>query len=242
MKYAKIIDGVVDAIAIERPGHFETETYTETVTKQVPRQVETVVPMLDEKGEPVFGPDEETPLTRVEMETVYDDVTEDVERQRQVFVPDLTYEEVADDVFGGHIRVDGKVIAPEPPAFTSDDVNSERDRRVLNGFMFAGKLFDYNMEAKTNISGAAQMAFMAMIANPAAAKSLRWNGGADDFQWRTYDNSFLPMTGEMVIAFGQTAAAHEYAHKKATWALKDMPEIPKDFKDDKYWPTLETRL
>lgn len=39
MKYIKFIDNVVDAVAIERPGHFETEAYTETVTKQVPRLV-----------------------------------------------------------------------------------------------------------------------------------------------------------------------------------------------------------
>lgn len=124
MKYAKIIDGVVDAIALERPGHFETETYTETVTKQVPRQVEKTVPLLDEKGDQAFRPDGETPLTRIEIETAYDDVAEDVERQRQVFVPDLAYEEVPDDVFGGFIRVNGKIIAPalpepEPPARVS---------------------------------------------------------------------------------------------------------------------------
>lgn len=42
-------------------------------------------------------------------------MSEDVERQRQVFVPDLAYEEGPDDVFGGFVRVKGKIIAPAQP-------------------------------------------------------------------------------------------------------------------------------
>jgi len=46
----------------------------------------------------------------------------------------------------------GAFVAPAP---TSDDVNAERDRRVRGGFMFGGKLFDFNDKAKAGISVAA---------------------------------------------------------------------------------------
>jgi hypothetical protein len=126
-------------------------------------------------------------------------------------------------------------VAPKV-VITSEMVSIERDRRIGLGFMFAGKLFDFDMKAKTNISGAAQMAFMAIVANPAVAKSDRWNGGANPFAWRTFDNTFMTMTGEMVIALGQAAAAHEASFMAAAWKLKDQAEIPADYTDDQYWP------
>lgn len=126
-------------------------------------------------------------------------------------------------------------VAPKV-VITSDMVSRERDRRIALGFMFAGKLFDFDIKAKTNISGAAQMAFMAIVANPAAAKSDKWNGGANPFAWRAFDNSFVVMTGEMVIALGQAAAAHESSFMAAAWKLKDMAEIPADYTADKHWP------
>lgn len=125
---------------------------------------------------------------------------------------------------------------PPPDPITSGDVSLERDRRMAAGFMFGGERFDFDMKSKTNISGAAQMAFMAMVASPAAAQSDKWNGAAEPFAWRAADNSFMVLTAEMVVALGRAAAAHEAAHMKAGWVLKDANPIPGDYTDDKYWP------
>ena len=126
-------------------------------------------------------------------------------------------------------------VAPKV-VITSEMVNSERDRRIALGFMFAGKLFDFDMKAKTNISGAAQMAFMAIVSQPKLAISAMWDGGSSAFTWIANDNSAVEMTAQTVIAFGRTAAGHERAHIIAGRAIKDMAEIPADYTDDKYWP------
>jgi len=130
----------------------------------------------------------------------------------------------------------GDYVIPQP---TAQDVNAERDRRVRSGFIFGGKLFDFDMRSKTNISGAAQMAFMAIVAGKQAG-DLRWNGGSQDFSWIAKDNSMLPMDAQTVVAFGQTAAAHEQAHVFAARELKNMEPVPEDFRDDKWWPVLGT--
>ena len=116
MKYALVIDGVVDTIALERPGIFVMETFTETFTHSVPREEETLVSVLDPDGNPVMDVDGETPLTEVQIVTVQDEVTESVVRERRVFVPDERFVECPDDVFGGFLRIKGKFVAPASPA------------------------------------------------------------------------------------------------------------------------------
>lgn len=144
--------------------------------------------------------------------------------------------EVSDAVFPGFRQLeDGTFEAPPAPPVSPEDVNEERDRRTQAGFLFAGKHFDFDMRSKTNISGAAQMAFMVMIGG-AQAGNLRWNGGSQDFSWIAKDNSLVPMDAQTVVAFGQAAAAHEQAHVLAARALKNMGPIPSDYQDDKWWP------
>lgn len=116
MKYALVIDGVVDTIALERPGIFVMETFTETFTHSVPREEETLVSVLDPDGNPVMDVDGETPLTEVQILTVQEEVTESVARERRVFVPDERFVECPDDVFGGFLRIKGKFVAPAAPA------------------------------------------------------------------------------------------------------------------------------
>lgn len=137
--------------------------------------------------------------------------------------------------------INGELVTelPAPPAPTSRDVNAERDRRIAAGFVFGGKLYDFDIKAKTNISGAAQMAFMAIVAQPALATSAMWNGGSSAFSWIANDNSAVEMTAQTVIAFGRAAAGHEQAHIMAGRAIKNMTPIPTDFADDAYWPVNE---
>lgn len=110
MKYALIIDGVVDTIALERPGHFADEAYSEDV--QTEREVTTEGQKTGEDGLPVFESDGETPV--METVTTTETVTETVERLRQVFVPDERFIECSDDVFGGYLYSKKKFSAPVP--------------------------------------------------------------------------------------------------------------------------------
>jgi hypothetical protein len=91
------------------------------------------------------------------------------------------------------------------------------------------------MRAKTNISGAAQMAFMAIVSG-AQPGNVRWSGGDVDFTWITQDNQIVTMDAHTVVAFGKTAAGHESAHILAARAIKNQSPIPADYADDAYWP------
>jgi hypothetical protein len=114
-------------------------------------------------------------------------------------------------------------------------VNAERGTRIAAGFLFAGKFYDFDDRAKANISGAAQLAFMAIVAG-AQSGDLFWNGGATPFTWIAADNSLVTMDAQTVVEFGRTAAQHEQAHIFAARAVKDMSPIPLDYAADSYWP------
>jgi hypothetical protein len=122
-----------------------------------------------------------------------------------------------------------------PVAVTDQQVNAERDRRTVSEFSFDGKTYDFDANSKANIAGAAQLAFMAIAANPAAANSVNW-AGSDAFLWIAADNTTTEMTAATVINFGRAAAAHEKAHIFAARALKDMMPIPLNYTDDEFWP------
>jgi hypothetical protein len=125
------------------------------------------------------------------------------------------------------------------PAPTSEDVNTERERRVRGGFIFNNTLFDFGDEAKARISGAATLAGFALGAGSPDGY-LRWHQGTDDFAWIAADNSLMTMDAKTCFAFGQAAATHDSKHVFAARELKNMEPIPEDFRDDKWWPVLGT--
>lgn len=130
-------------------------------------------------------------------------------------------------------------ITPLPyvaPPKTGAQVNAERDRRTDAGFEFAGVMFDFDAKAKGDIAGAASNALIALTLSGKDPADLRWHGGASDFAWIAQDNTTMLMSAAKVLQFGQAAAAHRSAHVFAARALKDLPEIPADYQDDKYWP------
>ncbi len=149
---------------------------------------------------------------------------------------------VPDDMTNGHRQMiaeweaAGNTIPTfEPPLPTSADLNAERDRRIAAGFVYGGNVFDFDDRAKANISGAAQLAFMAIVAG-AQPGDLFWNGGLSPFTWIAADNSLATMDAHTVVEFGRTAAQHEQSHIFAARALKDMEPIPLDYTEDSYWP------
>jgi len=113
-------------------------------------------------------------------------------------------------------------------------VDAERNRRIINSFTFAGKLFDCDPDSRSNINGAVTLASLALGAG-SSSKNKRWNGQDVDFTWLAQDNTEMVMDPETVVAFGSAAAEHVRAHIFAARTLKDMSTIPSDLTDDAYW-------
>lgn len=119
---------------------------------------------------------------------------------------------------------------------TTQDVNAERDRRIVAGFTFQGVHYQSRPEDRENIAGASTSALGAMM-NNAAPGDYRWHGEPSDFVWIASDNTEHPMDAQTMFSFGQAAMAHKQAHIFAARALKDADPIPSDFALDSYWPT-----
>lgn len=136
----------------------------------------------------------------------------------------------------GHVPAGEIEAEPTPdPVVTPAMVDEHRDSLLVAGFVFSGTAYDFNDRAKANIAGAAQLAFMAVVAG-AQPGDLRWHGEDEDFEWIAQDNSNVAMDAFTVIEFGKTAAAHERKHIFAARDLKNMDPIPLDFTDSQYWP------
>ena len=114
-------------------------------------------------------------------------------------------------------------------------IDVERDRRIDAGVVFHGVMFQSRATDRENIAGAAQLAFMAVVAG-AQAGDLRWSSPDQDFAWIASDNTLVPMDAQTVVAFGKTAAERKQALIFAARQLKDMESIPTDYTDDKWWP------
>lgn len=140
------------------------------------------------------------------------------------------------NVATGEVTVDENFVKEDftPPA-SNEDVNRERDRRTHNGFMFNGKLYQFDPDSKARVTGAATLAKFAVVAG-AQAGNLRWMNPSADFSWIAADNSLNTMDAPTASAFGDAAAVHEQRHIFAARALKAMDPIPADYTDDKYWP------
>ena len=120
------------------------------------------------------------------------------------------------------------------PPITTEDVNIERDRRISEGFMFQGKMYDFDPASKQRIAGAASAAGLA-VANGASEGDWFWHGGQTPFAWIAKDNSINPMDAITCLDFGQTALRHDAYYIFKARLIKDMDPIPMDFRNDEYW-------
>jgi hypothetical protein len=116
-------------------------------------------------------------------------------------------------------------------------INVHRDKRISTGFLFQEKMYDSRPEDQKRIGGAAQLAFMAVVAGAQPGDYL-WSGESP-FGWIAQDNSIVLMDAQTVIEFAKVAAAWESAHIFAARTLKNMEIVPEDFKEDKWWPPVE---
>lgn len=117
---------------------------------------------------------------------------------------------------------------------THGDVTTERDRR-MSQFPYAGKLYQFDADGQTNVSGAANLALAAIIQG-AKAGDTRWSDPDRDFAWLATDNSVVPMDAQTMLAFATAAAAWKRDHIYAARAIKDLEPIPADYADDARWP------
>ena len=118
---------------------------------------------------------------------------------------------------------------------TPDMVDAERDRRIAAGFMFNGKMIDFDQVSKENITGAGAMAGTA-LAMGAVAGDLYWHGGTEPFSWITADNTKLDLDAHQMFAMSQAAGNHVTAFFFAGRNLKDFTTIPASYADDDWWP------
>ena len=154
-------------------------------------------------------------------------------------VPDLAPDEYA--VWNGN----GWNVTTEPPpgpVITTDDVDTERDRRIESGMTFNGVRYQTRAQDRENVAGASILALAAVV-NGAQPGDLRWHlsdpdaPDAKDFKWIAEDNAKHPFDAQTFFAFGQAMAAHKSALIFAARALKDMTEIPGDYAtNETYWP------
>lgn len=114
-------------------------------------------------------------------------------------------------------------------------VDLERDRRIDAGITFEGVQYQSRGTDRENITGAAQLAFMAIVSG-AQVGDLRWHGGDSDFQWIALDNSRVAMDAQTVVRLGKAAAIYKQALVFAGSNLKQMIPIPADYTDHRWWP------
>ena len=109
---------------------------------------------------------------------------------------------------------------PAPPQATAEQVDAERERRIAEGFVFEGSLFQARAQDLRNINGAATAAGIAFMKG-ATPFDLRWADPNHDFVWIRADNELVPMDAQTVIAFGKTAMAWVSAMTLAGRTIKD---------------------
>lgn len=123
---------------------------------------------------------------------------------------------------------------PQPDPITTTQVDAERDRRIASGFMFNGKLIQSKMTDRENVSGAAQLAFMAIVGG-ALPGDLRWSDPDNDFAWIAADNTLFTLDAPGTVNMGKTAAAAKQNLIFKARELKNLNPIPIDYTDAKWW-------
>lgn len=118
---------------------------------------------------------------------------------------------------------------------TAAMVDSERDRRIDLGFTFKGVKYESKPDDRENISGAVQLAAMAIF-NGVEKGDYRWNDPDYDFSWITSDNSIVKLDAYDTFALGKAAAEQKQKMLFAARNLKTMSPIPSDYNQDKWWP------
>lgn len=138
------------------------------------------------------------------------------------------------EIFAAALESGPDAYVPPTPTLTHEDVNRERDRRLVLPFTFMGNSYDRTPQSLARITGAATLAGFAVAAG-AKPGNLLWHGGQSPFSWITATNTVVEMDAPTAFAFGQAAAAVETRLIFAAFALK-QGAIPADYAEDSHWP------
>lgn len=147
--------------------------------------------------------------------------------------------DAASDVSAGDL-FDGVAFTKPVVVVTSEQVNVERDRRLVSGFSVPrpdSDVWEFQSDDQSikRITGSATLAGFA-IAGGTQPGDLFWFNPVVPFGWILNDNRVVPVDAHTMLDIGKAAAAWEGGHVFAAKALKDMAPIPADYTDDKYWP------
>lgn len=102
-----------------------------------------------------------------------------------------------------------------------------RDEAVEAGITFNGAEFQTRKDDYLIIAGAAQLAFMAIVAG-AQPNDLYWHGEETPFAWIALDNSVVTMDAPTVVEFGRAVAARRSACIFRARDLKDAIDAAAD--------------
>mgnify|MGYP001124730299 CR=1 FL=1 len=123
---------------------------------------------------------------------------------------------------------DGSVVeyTPPPLPITSEDINRERQRRVvagktINGIAVTGR--DEDARNLTNLALAAQLRLAS--ADTTTLTTFRDGNNVDH-----------DLTPSQMLDLWQQSAAYVSALYEASWVIKAMDPIPADFDADSRWP------
>lgn len=123
----------------------------------------------------------------------------------------------------------------DPPvvSLSTQDVDQERDRRVNSGIIFEGLPFQTTPAARESITTASVRALVAIVRG---VKKVDAREKSASYTWITTSNKLVELDAQQLIDLGNKVAEWQSANVLAARAIKDLPKIPADFRDDKYWP------
>lgn len=113
------------------------------------------------------------------------------------------------------------------PFITSEDVNAERDRRIVAGKTINGVAVTGREEDARNLT------------NLALASQLRIGSGdtTTPITFRDGNNVDHDLTPAEMLALWQGSAAYVSELYAASWVIKTLDPIPTDYADNTRWPT-----
>jgi len=113
-------------------------------------------------------------------------------------------------------------------------IQQERNARVET-MVWDGHVYQTDPVSLGRIETTGTKAHAHTTQNPGDV-SLSWYPGVDPFYWISLDNVRVPMNAAQMAAFADAAASWATLHVRAARDLKDMPELPEDWQDDRWWP------
>ena len=120
---------------------------------------------------------------------------------------------------------------PEPVVLTSNDVDAERDRRILDGnkFMISGYGLIRIIGRQVDMSNLTNLAMAAQI-------MISMNQGATITRFRDDDNIIHDLTQFQILELWTQGSRYVSEIYAAAWSLKDSGPIPEDYAADHHWP------